>query len=252
VVDRWIVFGGWATPAAALAPLFGEGAQYLDLNGIVPDLVSNETLRPDWQSVVSERVVRLADHRSFGIAGWSTGAMIAFAAAKNLHPQAAVFLAATPSFCRRPGFPYGQKPSVLRAMREKLAVDPGSVLTDFYSRCGVPGKRHRIYSPSYQWVTLSGTGDVAAGFSPPLPFAVPAWAGGQDRAVSGGRAVLRGGGRSVGGIFRRACIFHGSGAGDCGINRAIFLIKHLSVPYFLTFSKLEALRGCESARGTRA
>ncbi len=140
MVDRWIVFGGWATPPTVLAPLFGKQAELIDLSGLMPMLVKNRILRPDWETFVAEYTSELAGNRPFGCAGWSTGSLLAYAAAKRLHPRAAVFLAATPSFCRKPGFPFGQKSSILRVMRERLAVDPAAVLTKFYARCGIPAR----------------------------------------------------------------------------------------------------------------
>jgi surfactin synthase thioesterase subunit len=76
--------------------------------------------------------------KPFGIAGWSTGAIMAWIAAENVAPYCIVCLSATPAFCRRPGFTHGQHPSMLRAMRKKLVEQPGAVLESFYEECGVP------------------------------------------------------------------------------------------------------------------
>ena len=138
MVDRWIVFGGWATPSSALAPLFGGSAELIDINGLMPSLVKNGILRADWETVVMDVVKKLANNRHFGVAGWSTGSLCAYAAAKRLQPRAAVFLSATPSFCRKQGFPCSQKATTLRAMRERLANDPQDVLTKFYEQSGMP------------------------------------------------------------------------------------------------------------------
>ena len=156
MVDRWIVFGGWATPPWVLAPLFGRQAELIDLSGLMPMLVKNGVLRPDWETLVAGYTSELAGNRPFGCAGWSTGSHLAYAAAKRLYPRATVLLAATPSFCRKPGFPFGQKNSILRAMRERFAVDPTDVLTKFYAQCGIPARNDFIDNDKKNPVLVDG------------------------------------------------------------------------------------------------
>ena len=146
MVDRWIVFGGWATPPSALAPLFGGSAELIDVNGLMPSLVRNDMLRADWETFVIDSVKNLAGNRHFGCAGWSTGSLFAYATAKRLPPRAAVFLSATPSFCRRQGFPCGQKAATLRVMRKRLATDPQNVMKNFYARSGMPASPLSLFS----------------------------------------------------------------------------------------------------------
>jgi pimeloyl-ACP methyl ester carboxylesterase len=137
VGDRWIAFGGWAVSPAVLTPLFRDPPLLIDVNEIAPSLVRNGRLRPDWETVVADHVKVLSNDRLPGIAGWSTGSIMAYAAAQRLKPKVAMFLGATPSFCRRPGFPYGWKPAALKAMREKLETDPHGILHAFCERCGI-------------------------------------------------------------------------------------------------------------------
>jgi pimeloyl-ACP methyl ester carboxylesterase len=137
MVDTWIVFGGWALGTKPLEPLFGPEAVYIDSNPIMPSLVKGGVLAPDWQEILAESAAPLVPKVRFGIAGWSTGALLAYALGLQIKPTASVFISATPSFCRRPGFPYGQKEMVLKAMREQLAVNPVTVVDKFYTQCGV-------------------------------------------------------------------------------------------------------------------
>jgi surfactin synthase thioesterase subunit len=138
MIDRWIVFGGWALHPQILQPLFGSGAVLIDSNEIMPDLVRNNELTADWQKTLTDRIIPLipADG-SFGIAGWSTGSLLAYACANQLQPERGAFISATPSFCRRPGFSYGWKPAALKAMREQLASDPERIIKRFYLQCGI-------------------------------------------------------------------------------------------------------------------
>jgi surfactin synthase thioesterase subunit len=137
MIDKWIVFGGWAIPPQILAPLFGPEALLIDTNEMMPDLVRGETLVNDWQGVLFDRLLPQLPEEPFGIAGWSTGSLLAYAFALRTRPARGVFISATPSFCRRQGFPYGWKPSVLKAMRGELASDPDKVLAEVYIQYGI-------------------------------------------------------------------------------------------------------------------
>jgi pimeloyl-ACP methyl ester carboxylesterase len=141
MVDNWILFGGWALPPAILRPLFVDNTVYFDANTITPCLVDNDILSADWQQrlydiVTNELPVTSA---SLGIAGWSTGAMLAWSLANRIKPAAGVFISATPSFCRcrETGFLFGQKSSILRSMRERLSHDVDAVVRDFREQCGI-------------------------------------------------------------------------------------------------------------------
>ncbi|MBN1129228.1 MAG: alpha/beta fold hydrolase [Chitinispirillaceae bacterium] len=137
MVKRWIVFGGWGVGPDILRPLFGEKAILIDVADLSPLLVRDGALLPGWQEAVARNIKAQLPVAPFGVAGWSTGAMLAWAAAKTIDAACAVYLSATPSFCRRPGFPCGQRASVLRAMREKITMDPMAVLKPFYKECGI-------------------------------------------------------------------------------------------------------------------
>jgi pimeloyl-ACP methyl ester carboxylesterase len=137
MVDNWVVFGGWAIPPRILAPLFRPGTLLIDTNEIMPDLVRGDELVKDWQNVLVDRFLPQIPEKPFGIAGWSTGSLLAYALAQRTRPSCGVFISATPSFCRRQGFPHGWKPSILKAMRGGLASDPAQVLTEVYLQCGI-------------------------------------------------------------------------------------------------------------------
>ena len=135
--DTWIVFGGWAVKPAILSPVFGPDAVLFDSNEVVPHLVQHGGIAPDWRKLLIDLAAPKMPPRDFCIAGWSTGAILAAALAEFVHPSRAVFIAATPSFCRRQGFAFGWKPSVVQAMREELASDRDWVLDKFYLQCGI-------------------------------------------------------------------------------------------------------------------
>jgi surfactin synthase thioesterase subunit len=152
MVDRWVVIGGWGVGAQPLEPIFGPKAVYIDSNLLMPEIVRDGMLLNDWSDLLCQKVSSLFPATNFGIAGWSTGAFFAYALACRMNPDAALFIAATPSFCRRPSFPYGQKELVLRSMREQLAVNPASVLDKFLVQCGIES---RIATDRYPPETLT-------------------------------------------------------------------------------------------------
>lgn len=145
VLVNWFVFGGWALKPDILAPVFGTESVFIDANAILPLLIKNNVLFGNWQQRLIETISPNPAllKKPFGIAGWSTGAMLAWAVAEKLKPAAGVFLSATPSFCRRreSGFLFGQRSSVLRSMREQLLTDSEGVVNKFCEQCGILDNR---------------------------------------------------------------------------------------------------------------
>jgi pimeloyl-[acyl-carrier protein] methyl ester esterase len=134
--EQWLVFGGWGIGPKLPRPLFGDNATYVDVNPLMLSLFDNETLLSDWVAKV-ERIFEKELAAANGIAGWSTGAIIASALALRAEPHKLVLLSATPSFCRREGFRSGWKTSVLAAMRERLLTPGNTVLRDFLLTAGL-------------------------------------------------------------------------------------------------------------------
>jgi pimeloyl-ACP methyl ester carboxylesterase len=135
-MSRTIVFGGWAISPRILEPVFGRDATYVDVNVIMEDIIDRETLLADWADrVISSLGIDIKDIGM--IAGWSAGAMFAFAVGKIVPPKAMVLLSATPHFCRTTDFPFGTRSSTLDKMIDALIADKEKVLTDFLLRSGV-------------------------------------------------------------------------------------------------------------------
>jgi pimeloyl-ACP methyl ester carboxylesterase len=202
---KWIVFGGWAVDAAILKPVFSDNSDFIDVNPIMPLLMESEILRSDWRNCLLDSIESRIPDKPFGIAGWSTGAMLAWSVASLIKPVAGVFLSATPSFCRRreSGFLYGRKRSVLIQMRENLAVNPEQTVRNFLTNCGIqnePGDSQTacipnqliaglhfleqasllpVEKPSFPLLFLHGTDDAI----------IPAKAGGYFSTKAGGTFV---------------------------------------------------------------
>lgn len=133
---RIIVFGGWGVSVAVLQPLFGNDAYYIDSNLLFQSLFINGTLSDKWPSLLKKYCAPYIEGSNYMLAGWSTGAMLAYGLASIFSPDALFLLSATPSFCRTASFKYGIRPALLTAMKKRLQIKPVTVLEDFQKRCG--------------------------------------------------------------------------------------------------------------------
>ena len=76
------------------------------------------------------------------LVGWSLGGMLLLEAMarKPLDPAGLVLVSTPASFCQRPDHPFGQLPSVVRALRRAVREDSSRGLIDFATRCLAPGE----------------------------------------------------------------------------------------------------------------
>jgi pimeloyl-ACP methyl ester carboxylesterase len=184
MAERWVVLGGWSLSPELLRPLFGDDAVMCDTNLLMPELIAGDRLRDDWRSRALRWLRPQLPQPPFGLAGWSTGSMIAWAVAPPLKPTSLAMLSATPSFCATPSFPHGTRPRVLERMRSALPHDPQAVLASFRERCGMdPGDT----APSYGTTTLTaGLSFLRHANLPPLeppPFPVRFFHGAEDQII---------------------------------------------------------------------
>lgn len=133
----WLVFGGWAISPDILRPIFGEEGAYIDINEMMPLLFDDIRLIENWPDIVNNKVEKYLTKEIAGIAGWSTGAMIACRLAQKVSVKKLVLFSGTPSFCRREGFRYGQRSSIVQAMIRALKEKENTVIRDFILQCGL-------------------------------------------------------------------------------------------------------------------
>ena len=148
----WIVFGGWAISPRILQPVFGDESVYLDVNEMMPLLFDDERLIENWADIVKKKIAGYLTMDIAGIAGWSTGAIMACGLAQQVRVKRLVLLSATPSFCRRDGFRSGQRPAIIQAMIRKLKEKENTVVGDFMLQCGLADRK--IFSKVYDKQTL--------------------------------------------------------------------------------------------------
>jgi esterase/lipase len=138
----WLVFGGWSMPPEMLSSIFGNNAVYIDVNTLFVEILQEEKIIDNWDNVVLDKIKGFLKSPIVNIAGWSTGAFFAYTLCARLNPKHLVLLSATPSFCKRDDFAFGQNPTVLKLMRKQLKRSKLSVLKDFQIQCGC-----KEYSP---------------------------------------------------------------------------------------------------------
>lgn len=78
------------------------------------------------------------------LVGWSLGGMLLLEALSTgpFEPAGLVLVATPASFCQRPDYPWGQPPSVIRALRRTVRSDSRRGLGDFAGRCLAPGEKN--------------------------------------------------------------------------------------------------------------
>lgn len=130
-----LVIGGWAVDTSVLEPVFGKRAIYIDINRLMPSLISDGRLISDWQNKLMN-LLSLDQSQRITLAGWSTGAIAATAIASLIKSSKLVLLSSTPSFCRRDNFRYAMPPLVLQNMIKSIKVNKIQVLQQFYNQCG--------------------------------------------------------------------------------------------------------------------
>lgn len=134
---RWIVIGGWSISPDILIPLFGGESVYIDINEYFMNIVDGGTLDEKWPEKILNNLPEIINVPDIAIAGWSSGAFVAYTLAGIIKPKRLVLLSAALSFCKREKHIYGQKQSVLKIMRRQLKRDKIAVLKDFQKKCGL-------------------------------------------------------------------------------------------------------------------
>lgn len=149
----WLVFGGWAVSPDILRPVFGEESVYVDINEMMPLLFDDERLSENWADTVKKKVDEYLTMDITGISGWSTGAIMACGLAQLVKVKKLVLLSATPSFCRREGFRFGQRSSIVQAMVNNLKDKNNSVVKDFLIQSGL--RENQIMTKVYEEQALA-------------------------------------------------------------------------------------------------
>jgi pimeloyl-[acyl-carrier protein] methyl ester esterase len=138
-----VFFHGWGASGRVWEP---QAAAFGDRMPVLTPTV------PAWEVDWFSEYLRGLDLQACLLVGWSLGGMLLLEALSHLTdppPGGMVLVGVAPVFTRRPDYPWGQPPGVVRAMRRALmentknmknTKNPPQVLVDFAEQCLAPGE----------------------------------------------------------------------------------------------------------------
>jgi len=110
----------------------------VDVMALCDRLIVDNRLDENWAWKTAESIRAITNPAcGLHIIGWSTGAIMACAAAGHLDVENLTLLSSTLEFCRSEQNPYGWPRKIVERMAAKLGDDRQVVLADFYDRCGM-------------------------------------------------------------------------------------------------------------------
>ena len=176
-----VFFHGWGTTGAIWQRQ--RDAFAARIPALYPDI-------PAWEPGWIAKYLENLPLRDCVLVGWSLGGMMLLATLPGMaaRPAGLVLVGAAASFCRRPDHPYGQPPSLVRAMRRGLKTDPGAVLRDFAQRCLAPGESSFQEEILGYFRSPASPENLAAG----LDFLVRQDCRGMLKKVSGAVVIIQG------------------------------------------------------------
>jgi pimeloyl-ACP methyl ester carboxylesterase len=110
--------------------------------------------------------LRKMPFRECVLVGWSLGGMLLLEALSRLPgppPGGLVLVGVAPVFTRRPDYPWGQPPGVVRAMRRALPENRQRVLNEFADRCLAPAEAGLVSQARAAFVSPAAPETLAVG-----------------------------------------------------------------------------------------
>jgi pimeloyl-ACP methyl ester carboxylesterase len=110
--------------------------------------------------------LRKMPFRECVLVGWSLGGMLLLEALSRHQgppPGKLVLVGVAPVFTRRPDYPWGQPPGLVRAMRRALPANRRQVLNEFADRCLGPAEAGLVSQARAAFVSPAAPDTLAAG-----------------------------------------------------------------------------------------
>ncbi|MFA4901120.1 MAG: alpha/beta fold hydrolase [Desulfobaccales bacterium] len=129
-----VLFHGWGATGDVWQP---QVAYFRDRATVLTPTIP--VWEPDW---LSEYLSELP-LKECVLVGWSLGGMLLLEALSGSRGDpigGLVLVGVAPVFTRRPDYPWGQPPAVVRAMRRGVKDNPRQVLAEFAKQCLAPGE----------------------------------------------------------------------------------------------------------------
>jgi len=127
---------------------------------------------PVWEEGWFSEYLGGLDLQACLLVGWSLGGMLLLEALSRLTdppPNRLVLVGVAPVFTRRPDYPWGQPPGVVRAMRRALmentknTKNPPQVRAEFAEQCLAPGEAALVSQAREAFAVPAAAGTLAAG-----------------------------------------------------------------------------------------
>jgi len=105
---RWLVLGGWSLPPDILRPLFGEGAEFIDINVIMEKLIDGAgSLNRNWHLIL-RRSIQQQTQELLAFSRMVYRSILCVCSPQYFPLCGTLLISAAPSFCSRDDFPFGK------------------------------------------------------------------------------------------------------------------------------------------------